>query len=475
MGDHHAELADLLTDWLPRQRWFAGKGRSGGRVRIRRDVSLGDPLRLLLVDVDYDQGPPDHYQVPVVLRGDAPHGHDGFLIGECAGGLVYDGLHDPDGAAALLRFLVRATRRDDLVAEIRDTGGAGADGAHGAPTESRTPLTDDLPAHAVGAEQSNTSIVYGDAYILKVFRRLWPGTNPDLEVTRTLADVGSVHVATPVAWLSADVEGHRTTLGFLQEYLRSGTEGWRLALASVRDLYAEADLHADEVGGDFSAESERLGAATAEVHADLARALPTRPPTTDDLRALVAYLHGRLDAAVEAVPALRGYEAAARKTYDELTGAAPALVHPRPFQRLHGDLHLGQVLRVDSGWVLFDFEGEPARPVADRVGLESPLRDVAGMLRSFDYAARAMLLDRADEPALVYRAQEWAQRNRDAFCRGYGAAAGRDPYADEAILRAFELDKAVYEVLYETRHRPGWTVIPLASVERLTQGTPPAA
>jgi len=353
-------------------------------------------------------------------------------------------------------------RGDDIVAEIRESA------------QGHAPLTDDLPAHPVGAEQSNSSIIYGDAYILKAFRRLWPGTNPDLEVTRALADVGSAHVAMPVAWLSADVDGHPTTLGLLQEYLRSGTEGWRLALASVRDLYAEADLHADEVGGDFAAEAERLGAATAEVHADLARALPTRRPTADDLRALVAYLHGRLDTAAEAVPALRPFEAGIRKIYDELTGAAPALVHPRPFQRLHGDLHLGQVLRVDSGWVLFDFEGEPARPVADRVHLESPLRDVAGMLRSFDYAARAMLLDRGNDPALVYRADEWAQRNRDAFCSGYGAAAGRDPYEDAAMLRAFELDKAVYEVLYETRHRPSWTVIPLASVERLAQVTPPA-
>jgi maltokinase len=460
MGDHHAELTSLLTDWLPRQRWFAGKGRGAGRVHIRRDVIVFEPLRLLVVDVDYEHGPSDHYQVPLVVRADAPFGHDGFLLGECAGGLVYDGLHDPDGAAALLRFLGRAAHRDDLVAELRQPV-----------AEAGQPL-DDLPSHPVGAEQSNSSIVYGDAYILKVFRRLWPGLNPDLEVTRALADVGSRHVAAPVAWYSADVEERRTTLGFLQEYLRSGTEGWRLALASVRDLYAEADLHADEVGGDFAAEAERLGAATAEVHADLARALPTHAPTADDLRALVAYLRSRLDAAVEAVAQLRPFEAAVRKTYDELTGATPAAVHPRPFQRLHGDLHLGQVLRVDSGWVLFDFEGEPARPVADRVGLESPLRDVAGMLRSFDYAARSMLLERADEPALEYRAQEWADRNREAFCRGYGGAAGRDPREDATMLRAFELDKAIYEVLYETRHRPSWSVIPLSSVERLATAAP---
>ncbi|MCK9924124.1 aminoglycoside phosphotransferase [Frankia sp. AgPm24] len=464
MGDHHGELTGLLTDWLPRQRWFAGKGRAGGRLRIHRDILVSEPLRLLIIEVDYDRGPAEFYQVPLVLRHDAPHGHEGFLIGECAGGLVYDGLADPSGAATLLDFLARAVHRDDLVAE-----------RFPAPDDdTRVPLVD-LPAAPIGAEQSNSSVVYGDAYILKVFRRLWPGENPDLEVTRALAAVGSQHVAAPVAWYTGEVTGVPTTFGFLQQYLRSGSEGWRMALASVRDLYAEADLRADEVGGDFAAEAERLGAATAQVHADLARALPTRPPTADDLRGLAAYLRGRLDAALDGVDALHPHAEAIRTVYDALHAAPPALVHPRPFQRLHGDLHLGQVLRVDSGWVLFDFEGEPARPVTDRVGLESPLRDVAGMLRSFDYAARSLQLERDDEPGLEYRAREWAQRNRDAFCQGYAATAGRDPRDDATMLRALELDKAVYEVLYEARHRPGWIRIPLAAVTRLTATAAPAA
>jgi maltokinase len=144
-------------------------------------------------------------------------------------------------------------------------------------------------------------------------------------------------------------------------------------------------------------------------------------------------------------------------------GSSPA------FQRIHGDLHLGQVLRTDAGWVLFDFEGEPARPVSDRTGLYSPLRDVAGMLRSFDYAAQSMLLEREGEAGLGYRAQEWAERNREAFCRGYASVIGTHPNAYGAVLRGLELDKAVYEVLYEIRHRPYWIDIPLGSVERLTR------
>ncbi len=445
VGDD-SDLVDLLTSWLPRQRWFAGKGRPWGGLRIIGDVHLSDRLRHLVVEVRYaDRGPIDHYQVPLVTRPDAPYGHESFLLGKAADGLVYDGLHDPDGSAALLAFIQGDKAHDGLVPHTLEE-------------------LETLPAHAVGAEQSNTSIVYGDAYILKVFRRLWVGGNPDLEITRALADAGSVHVARPVSWLDGILDGVTTTFAFMQEFMRSGTEGWRLALTSVRDLYAEVDLHADEVGGDFAAESERLGAATAQVHDLLADVLPTAVGDAGNLRAEAVQMHRRLDAAIEAVPELRSFEAGLRESFDELAHRR----HPVTLQRIHGDYHLGQVLRVDSGWVLFDFEGEPARPVADRTALQSIHRDVAGMLRSFDYAAQSMLLEREGESALSYRAQEWATRNRDAFCAGYAGVGGYDPREDTVLLRAFELDKAVYEVVYEARHRPSWLPIPLGSVERLT-------
>lgn len=451
------ELQRLLRDWLPHQRWFAGKGRELGGVGIAQLTELAEAqdARVLhtLVTVDYadPHGPAqDTYQVLLSIRREAADGYHGYLLGDCSEGLVYDGLHDPAGSAALLRGL----KEGRTVGDLRMVA---------------TAELEELSGLAVGAEQSNTSIIYGDAYILKVFRRLSAGINPDLELTRALAEAGSPHVAAVLGWIEGnlagtdDTAGGESTFALLQTFLRGGTEGWKLAVASVRDLYAEVDLHPDEVGGDFAAESERLGAATAEVHALLAQVLDSRTATAEESQAAAQQMHERLDAALAIVSDLQPYEAALRSAYDDVR----QLDQPVPIQRIHGDFHLGQVMRTETGWVLLDFEGEPARPLSERTTLMSPLRDVAGMLRSYDYAARSLLMDRPQSSALNVRAEEWSDRNRAAFCEGYTAGGGADPRESSVLLRAFELDKAVYEVVYEARHRPTWLTIPLGAVARL--------
>ncbi len=442
----------LLSEWLPRQRWFAGKGRPLSGVHVAEVHELTEQVRHTVVDVDYEDGETEHYQVPVTQlpeldrdRGYAriapPHADDDM------GGppFYYDALHEPEGTAAIFDLLQRSARVGTLVGT--------------AATELE--MLTGLP---VGAEQSNTSVVFGDAYILKAFRRISPGLNPDLEITRVLAEAGSPHVAEPVGWLEGELDGTPTTMAVCSRFLRSGTEGWKLALTSVRDLFAEGDLHADEVGGDFAGESERLGTATAEVHATLAERLPSRLATAAELTEASSQMLAQLSTAAAEVPELSSFSAALAATFAALPHEAADGV---PVQRIHGDFHLGQVMRIDSGWVILDFEGEPARPLAERVRLASPLRDIAGMLRSFDYASRFLLQDRVEPGHLAYRAEEWAQRNRAAFCDGYAAGAGVDPREAKQLLRTFELDKAVYEVLYEARHRPSWVNIPLAAIERL--------
>jgi maltokinase len=306
-------------------------------------------------------------------------------------------------------------------------------------------------------------MVFGDVAIMKVFRRLQPGINPDIEVQGALSKLGAKHIARLLGAVEGNIDGVPTSLAMLQEFMTTATDGWELAKTSVRDLMAEADLHADEAGGDFAGEAERLGEAVAAVHADLATAFGTREASADELRERARGMAERLGRAVEIVPALSEVSEALAATYAavaELSGSVT-------MQRIHGDLHLGQALRTVTRWVLIDFEGEPMAAIEARREFDSPLRDIAGMLRSFEYAGHHRVTETGFDPQLTYRAAEWSTRNRSAFCDGYAAAAGADPREHDILLRAFEADKAVYEAVYEARNRPAWLPIPLASLTRL--------
>ncbi|RJQ69966.1 aminoglycoside phosphotransferase [Pseudonocardiaceae bacterium YIM PH 21723] len=419
-------ILDALPDWLPEQRWFGGKGAPITKVRPLSSRELAAGLTHTVIAVHQEEQV-EHYQL---------------LIG-----------HDETG-------WWDATTDGDLSSRLLELFGSTVDGVE---FRALSELDTSLRARPLTVEQSNTSLVFGTEYILKLFRRLIVDPNQELELLTALASVNSQHIATPLGSIHGEVDGQPVTLGLLQGFLADSADGWAMATASVRDLLADPYLHADAAGGDFAGEAERLGQAVAAVHLDLELALGSEPATPDQVNSWIQRMHRRLDAVVTVVPELSEHEPELRAAYDAATDVLEGLTA----QRIHGDLHLGQVLRTTGGWSLIDFEGEPA---ADRPELrESPLRDVAGLLRSFDYAAHHLLIGEPDNDQLRNRALEWARRNRTALCAGYAEVA-TDPRQHALLLRAFELDKAVYEVGYEHANRPEWLPVPLSSISAILGG-----
>ncbi len=456
-----ASIVDGLAGWLPEQRWFAGKGRQVTDVSVVRAVELsaatgtdGPLLDHLVVEVSYRQGPSDRYQLLVGYRETLPERLEHVRIGTAATLSGYAAEWDEELAETLLRMIGAGATRDGMV--FRAEAGA--------------QIPTGLPARVVDAEQSNTSVIYEEYAILKLFRRLTPGRNPDVELNRALRRAGSGHVAELLGEIEGELSGAPVSYAMLSAYAENSAEGWAMATASVRDLFAEGDLRADEVGGDFAGEAERLGEAIASVHADLAEMLGSTEWDHTGYVELSEAMIARLAGAVDVVPDLAEFAAPLRAEFT----AVAELPGTLPVQRVHGDLHLGQVLRTPTAWLVIDFEGEPVKPLSERLRPDSPLRDVAGMLRSFDYAAEHLLVaEGSDQHQLEFRAQEWAERNRQAFCTGYASAAPVDPQRHAVLLRAYELDKAVYEVVYEARHRPAWQSIPLRSIARMLRGDVP--
>ena len=464
-----------LEEFIGSARWFGGKGRPFGIGEVHRLPWLepgesGIRVRIELVRVDYEDGARELYQVPMVYY-DVPqerlaHARIGEWEDDELGVVhVYDAMHDRHATALWLHAFAAADggqhRAGDLV-------------FHRLPGHE---LDGEAPSTLFSGEQSNSSLAFGEDSLMKVFRKVTPGHNPDIEIHEALTRAGVEHVAQLYGWLEL-MPGEDTDeplqLAMLQQFLRTASDGWGLALASVRDLFAEADLHAYEVGGDFAAESRRLGVATAHVHAALAEHFPTETWDEKALQQLADAMRGRLADAITVVPDLEQHAVALRSAFDELT----RVTHPVVVQRVHGDFHLGQTLRTVKGWKIVDFEGEPAKPLAERMRPDSAWRDVAGMMRSFDYAAHAVEVDLDADPEahaqIAYRAGEWAERNRTEFLAGYVQALDRPEDEgltpdEQVLLRAYELDKAVYEIVYEARNRPGWLKIPLAAVGRLAR------
>lgn len=469
-----ATIPDLLVEHLPdhlvQQRWSGAHDRKVSAVSVRwhEVVCDDDAVSLVwtLVDVRFDgdgdgdgdggDGREEHtYQLFVGLRpveqyADFLEGKDREIItvvspDDAPPVVLYDALVDPDLAIAVLHLVA-----PDVEVEVR------------------RPLV---------LEHSNSSVVFDEARILKIFRRVAPGPNPDVEITRVLADRGYEHVLAPLAELRRD----DTDLAVLRDFLVGSVEGWVLAQTSVRDLLASR-LPPEESGGDFAHDAERLGGILAGLHvamADAWGAAPGHPARwakemDDHLRELLR------EGGTEIHP-----------TQLDTTGVAERYQHLGTLEdagseiRIHGDLHLAQVIRADTGWFVLDFEGEPARRRDDRFTTSSPLRDVAGMLRSFHYAAATGLADWVEPGAdpdaeLVALADAWEQRSRSSFLHGYLSADGveallpLDPAARDAVLAAFELDKAVYEVGYELGYRPDQASIPLAGIDRLVRAPLPS-
>jgi maltokinase len=429
-----------VIEYVTQQRWYGAKSRSVTHSEVLDSVELRttDPhFTLELVEMRYDTGAHDIYQL---LHGDTE----------------IDGLEHPAAA----RELVHAMR-----------AGLTLQGAEGTvefrPVEGFAGLGRELlDARPVGGEQSNTSLVFDDELILKVFRRLEPGINPELEMLRFLTEHGFANIAALGGWYAYSGGPLSATLGILQEFVRDGEDGWELALEEIGSVPER-----------FLTRLRRLGEVTGEMHSVLGSdssdpAFCAETPSVESLGLLTATVDEEIESVFLSLPEddeqlapIVGRGEEVREQLRQLTyaGATGKTI------RTHGDYHLGQTLWSENDWVILDFEGEPARPVIERRRKRSPLRDVAGMLRSFAYAAiAAELLHNTPAP------DGWEDEARVQFLDGYLETA--DPtllpsgsLAIERLLTVFELEKAVYELRYELDNRPEWVRIPVAGIQRLIE------
>ncbi len=432
MSEH--EVIEFVTS----QRWFGSKTRhvSHAHVVDRAMLRDADPtLELQLVEIRFDTGTHETYQL-----------------------LTDDGL-DALGDARQARELVHMIR-----AGVKISAGEGivefahVDGFAGLGQELRE-------ARTITAEQSNTSLVFDEELILKVFRRLEAGINPELELLRFLTERGFENIAQLAGWYAYTGRPMDATLGILQRFVAGGQDGWELALDTMLD------------GSEgFLQRLHRLGEVTGRMHTLLGSDssdpnFSPEQPSAESLGMLTATIDDEIESIFLELPDGNEDLAPIRGRGEEVRERLRMWTHVGTIGRVirhHGDFHLGQTLWAGDDWVILDFEGEPARSLPERRRKRSPLRDVAGMLRSFAYAASATSILRGVEPPA-----DWETRARAEFLRGYRSTV--DPTlvptgsAMDKLLAVFELEKAVYELRYELNHRPDWLGIPVAGILRMLE------
>jgi trehalose synthase-fused probable maltokinase len=445
-----------LIEWVTAQRWFGSKTRSVAHAEVVEAVELrGTPptLVLALVETRFQPGTHETYQVLIGERADGEGWSDG-VIGAAGGRTLYDALRDPVLARELVQLMRAAAtvQAADGKIEFHNIEGLGETGSQV------------VAARPIGVEQSNTSVVFDEALILKCYRRLEAGINPDLEILQFLTELGFRNVPPLRGWYDVTGRFIDATLGVLQDYVTGARDGWELTLD---DLSADPEQALRRL--------RRLGEVTGELHSALASD-PSDPsfcpeqPSVEALGLLTATVDEEIEQIfldlpdTDALGPIAGRGEEVRERLRMLTHGSIGKVI-----RHHGDYHLGQTLWNGSDWLVIDFEGEPARTLPERRRKRSPLRDVAGMLRSFAYAASASSILRGVDPP-----SGWEEDARNEFLDGYREAVVNDllPTGDEAftkLLTVFELEKAVYELRYELNHRPDWIPIPVAGIMRLLE------
>lgn len=475
--------AEILAAYLPRCRWFGGKARGPRRFEIRDVVPL-DTARILFVHVEYQDGSADTYQLFVAVGrreavGELPP--EAILAG-AGEAVLYDALYAEETRAAIYRLMTGGEARPGMAGEIR---GIAADDPE---------LAGVSGSRLLKVEQSNSSIVYGERVFLKLYRKLEEGVNPDAEITRFLSERQSfAHVPAFAGALEYRLAtGGVQVLGLALGLVLNRGDAWTWALAAVsaaldrlpmakavppssRGLFDKADADdAGLLGADFLARCRQLGTRTGELHLALAADtcdpdFAPEPFTNDDARELAAAIR----ASLKRLPSTHDRLSPLVMTIEERAAELAAADLRTCKTRTHGDYHLGQVLETGEDFVIIDFEGEPLRSLAERRCKRSPLRDVAGMLRSFHYAAHATLIGREDRALLEPWAERWSEAASRVFFGGWLEATRGALFVPESraeltlLLDAFLLEKALYEVAYELNNRPAWLPIPLRGVERV--------